>query len=123
MTSMASDWHRRGGKTLDGVGRALARKGLDILDMVGVKIEGDYLNGSRSVVPGEVRDTVEATLGTRKFKEICKKYTVLENIHYCQSGITQPHISLPLCYVLLYFDISCDIVAGFGFQSWKCGET
>lgn len=84
---MALDWHKRSGKsTLDGISRSLARKGLDILDITGVTAVGEYKHSSRSLIEGVIRNRVEETLGSDKYKKICKKRTVLENIHYCQSG-------------------------------------
>jgi len=98
---MALDWERRSGKsTLDGISRSLARKGLDILDITGVTAA--YKHHSRRLIDGVVRDHVEETLGSDKYKKICKKRTVLENIHYCQSGLSfvdgfhNPHKVVPV---------------------------
>jgi hypothetical protein len=87
---MALDWHRPAGKSIrDGALRSLARKGLDILDIAGVSIVGEYNHSSRHLIDGLIRNHVEEALGSAKYEEICKQHTVLNNIHYCQSG---PHI-------------------------------
>lgn len=84
---MALEWQSRSGKsTLDGISRSLARKGLDILDITGVTAVGEYKHNSRRLIDGVIRNRVEEILGSDKYKKICKKRTVLENIHYCQSG-------------------------------------
>lgn len=86
---MASEieWHKRSGKSvLDGFGRSLARRGLDILDMTGVTTLGEYQHSSRQLIDGVIRNRVEESLGAAKFEKICKQRTVLEHIHYCQSG-------------------------------------
>lgn len=81
------EWEKRSGKsTLDGFSRSLARKGLDILDITGVAAVGGYKHSSRRLIDGVVRNRVEEDLGSQKYKKICKKRTVVENIHYCQSG-------------------------------------
>lgn len=86
---MALDWHRPAGKSIrDGTLRSLARKGLDILDIAGVSIVGEYNHSSRHLIDGVIRNHVEETLGSAKYEDICKRHTVLNNIHYCQSG---PH--------------------------------
>ncbi|XP_024385827.1 uncharacterized protein [Physcomitrium patens] len=101
---MASEieWHKRSGKSvLDGFGRSLARRGLDILDMTGVTTLGEYQHSSRQLIDGVIRNRVEESLGAAKFEKICKQRTVLEHIHYCQSGLSfvngfhNPHKVVP----------------------------
>lgn len=100
---MELDWERRSGKsTLDGFSRSLARKGLDILDITGVTSVSGYKYQSRRLIDGVIRNRVEETLGSHKFNKLCKKRTVLENIHYCQSGLSfvdgfhNPHKVVPV---------------------------
>jgi hypothetical protein len=100
---MAVDWHKRSGKShLDGISRSLARRGLDLLDITGVTAVGEYKHSSRSVIDGVIRNRVEEGLGSDKYKKICRKRTVLENIHYCQSGLSfvdgfhNPHKVVPV---------------------------
>lgn len=88
---MGSDWHKRSGKShLDGISRSLARRGLDILDITGVTAVGEYKHSSRSLIEGVIRNRVEESLGSDKYKKICRKRTLLEHIHYCQSGHSTP---------------------------------
>lgn len=90
---MELDWERRSGKsTLDGFSRSLARKGLDILDITGVTSVSGYKYQSRRLIDGVIRNRVEETLGSHKFNKLCKKRTVLENIHYCQSGLVSSRL-------------------------------
>jgi hypothetical protein len=103
---MAVDWHKRSGKShLDGISRSLARRGLDLLDITGVTAVGEYKHSSRSVIDGVIRNRVEEGLGSDKYKKICRKRTVLENIHYCQSGQT-PQLShlTPLFFLIVGHD-------------------
>ncbi|KAG0620761.1 hypothetical protein M758_4G241600 [Ceratodon purpureus] len=100
---MALDWHRPAGKSIrDGTLRSLARKGLDILDIAGVSIVGEYNHSSRHLIDGVIRNHVEETLGSAKYEDICKRHTVLNNIHYCQSGLSfvdgfhNPHKIIPV---------------------------
>lgn len=76
-----ADWNR-----YDGVTRTLARTGLDLLDITGATVVGGYNHSSKHVVDGGVHNSVEETLGSQAYNEICRQRTVLENIHYCQSG-------------------------------------
>jgi hypothetical protein len=90
---MAADWRRLGNKSIYGISRALAKKGLDMLDMMGMT--GMHMNGSRSIIPGEVRYAVQETLGKQNFKELCSQIVFLEDIHYCQEALSFAEICNP----------------------------
>lgn len=95
-----ADWNR-----YDGVTRTLARTGLDLLDITGATVVGGYNHSSKHVVDGGVHNSVEETLGSQAYNEICRQRTVLENIHYCQSGahsIDRPHALSLMIFALRF---------------------
>ena len=74
--------------------RSLARMGLGFLDITGVTAVGEYKHNPRSLIEGVIWNRVEETLGPSKYNKICKKGTVLENIHYCLPSLMIPEALL-----------------------------